>query len=79
MDETPTIHTEKLAGANNNSARGFEVIDQIKAEVDKACGYSLVSCADILAIAARDSVVAVSPIVMPRKMSSFKLNYSADK
>ncbi|KAI6698610.1 hypothetical protein NL676_018729 [Syzygium grande] len=59
LDETPTIHSEKLAGANNNSARGFEVIDQIKAEVDKACGYSLVSCADILAIAARDSVVAL--------------------
>lgn len=35
------------------------MIDQIKAEVDKACGYSLVSCADILAIAARDSVVAL--------------------
>jgi peroxidase len=28
-------------------------------EVDKACGRPVVSCADILAVAARDSVVAV--------------------
>ncbi|GKV53004.1 hypothetical protein SLEP1_g59554, partial [Rubroshorea leprosula] len=35
------------------------VIDQIKAEVDKVCGCSVVSCADILAVAARDSVVAL--------------------
>ena len=35
------------------------MIDRIKAEVDKACGCSVVSCADILTVAARDSVVAV--------------------
>ncbi|KAL3753469.1 hypothetical protein ACJRO7_000814 [Eucalyptus globulus] len=46
LDPSPTIDSEKLAFPNNNS-------------VDKACGYSLVSCADILAIAARDSVVAL--------------------
>lgn len=57
LDPTPTIDTEKLAGANNNSARGFEVIDQIKEEVDKVCGRAVVSCSDILAVAARDSVV----------------------
>ncbi|GLT59330.1 hypothetical protein SLA2020_321560 [Shorea laevis] len=59
LDPTPTIDSEKNAGPNNNSARGFEVIDQIKAEVDKVCGCSVVSCADILAVAARDSVVAL--------------------
>ena len=59
LDPTPTIDSEKNAIANNNSARGFEVIDQIKAEVDKICGRPVVSCADILAVAARDSVVAV--------------------
>ena len=59
LDPTPTIDSEKLAGPNNNSARGFEVIDQIKAEVDRVCGGPVVSCADILAVTARDSVVVV--------------------
>ncbi|KAI3408259.1 Peroxidase [Psidium guajava] len=59
LDPTPTIDSEKFAAANNNSARGFEVIDQIKAEVDRVCGRPVVSCADILAVAARDSVVAL--------------------
>nr|XP_009610471.1 cationic peroxidase 1-like [Nicotiana tomentosiformis]XP_016461143.1 PREDICTED: cationic peroxidase 1-like [Nicotiana tabacum] len=59
LDQTATIDSEKTARANNNSARGFEVIDKIKSEVDKACGRPVVSCADILAVAARDSVVAL--------------------
>ncbi|XWS13074.1 hypothetical protein CRYUN_Cryun36dG0006300 [Craigia yunnanensis] len=59
LDPTPTIDSEKNALANQNSARGFEVIDQIKAEVDKICGRPVVSCADILAVAARDSIVAL--------------------
>ena len=59
LDATPTIDSEKNALPNANSARGFEVIDRIKAQVDKVCGRPVVSCADILAVAARDSVVAV--------------------
>ncbi|XP_022760966.1 peroxidase 70-like [Durio zibethinus] len=59
LDSTATIDSEKNARANVNSTRGFEVIDQIKAEVDKICGRLVVSCADILAVAARDSVVAL--------------------
>ena len=59
LDSTSAFDSEKNARPNNNSARGFEVIDRIKLEVDKACGRPVVSCADILAVAARDSVVAV--------------------
>ena len=36
------------------------MVDEIKEAVDEACGKPVVSCADILAVAARDSVVAVS-------------------
>lgn len=35
------------------------MVDKIKLAVDKACGGPVISCADILAVAARDSVVAV--------------------
>ncbi|KAJ1688800.1 hypothetical protein LUZ63_012955 [Rhynchospora breviuscula] len=56
LDDTPTFTGEKTAKPNNNSVRGFEVVDQIKSAVEKACP-GVVSCADILAIAARDSVV----------------------
>ncbi|KAJ0087776.1 hypothetical protein Patl1_31501 [Pistacia atlantica] len=59
LDATSTIDSEKNARPNLNSTRGFEVIDQIKKEVDKICGRPVVSCADILAVAARDSVVAL--------------------
>ncbi|KAL2333049.1 hypothetical protein Fmac_014262 [Flemingia macrophylla] len=56
LDDTPNFIGEKSALPNMGSLRGFEVIDEIKAAVDKACKRPLVSCADILAIAARDSI-----------------------
>lgn len=62
LDPSPTIDSEKNAFANFQSVRGFEVVDDIKQAVDEACGTPVVSCADILAVAARDSVVAVSNI-----------------
>lgn len=59
MDDTATFTGEKTALPNNNSLRGFDVIDTIKTQLERECP-GVVSCADILAAAARDSVVAVS-------------------
>lgn len=58
LDDNSTFTGEKTAGPNNNSLRGFEVIDSIKSTLETACP-GVVSCADILSVAARDGTVAL--------------------
>lgn len=56
LADNATFTGEQNAAPNKNSLRGFEVIDAIKTSVEAACSAT-VSCADILALAARDGVV----------------------
>ncbi|GKV02235.1 hypothetical protein SLEP1_g14694 [Rubroshorea leprosula] len=81
LDDTPTMKGEKTAPPNNNSLRGFDVIDRIKAEVESLCP-GVVSCADIITIAARDSVVALGgpywTVLLGRRDSTIA-NFSGTK
>ncbi|XP_024400591.1 peroxidase A2 isoform X2 [Physcomitrium patens] len=56
LDNSTTAMSEKEARPNINTLRGFGIIERIKESLENACSET-VSCADILALAARDSVV----------------------
>ncbi|KAL3630565.1 hypothetical protein CASFOL_023549 [Castilleja foliolosa] len=58
---------EKFAFPSNNSLRGFEVIDDIKTKLEEKCP-GVVSCADILAIAAMQSVVLLGGLSWDTKL-----------
>ncbi|KAH7564759.1 hypothetical protein JRO89_XS09G0021900 [Xanthoceras sorbifolium] len=62
LDDTSNFTGEKTGLPNLNSVRGFDVVDDIKEAVNNACKTNVVSCADILAIAARDSVAILLSI-----------------
>ncbi|KAG8370081.1 hypothetical protein BUALT_Bualt14G0080500 [Buddleja alternifolia] len=54
LDSTPNNTAEKSAPPNR-ALSGYEVIDEIKARLEEKCP-GIVSCADILTLAARDAV-----------------------
>ncbi|KAM0864575.1 hypothetical protein ACQ4PT_043829 [Festuca glaucescens] len=58
LADTGSFVGEQGAAPNAGSIRGMNVIDNAKAQVEGVCKQT-VSCADILAVAARDSVFAL--------------------
>ncbi|KAF8379120.1 hypothetical protein HHK36_028549 [Tetracentron sinense] len=78
LDSKGNILSEKEAAPNLDSLRGFEVIDKIKAILEEACPNT-VSCADLLAIIARDAVElrgGPSWEVQLGRRDSFKASFS---
>ncbi|XP_022152273.1 peroxidase 5-like [Momordica charantia] len=61
LESTSGNLAEREHPANFRTLRGFEVIDKVKAQIETVCP-NIVSCADILAFAARDSACKVGGI-----------------
>ncbi|KAG6555796.1 hypothetical protein Mapa_002435 [Marchantia paleacea] len=76
LNSTESMLTEKKALLNKGSLRGFEQIDEIKMELECACP-GVVSCADILALVARDATAKLARIFGPyRRRSADEVNGS---
>lgn len=73
MDDQNGLKGEKNPIKSLNSYRAFELVDRIKFELEKSCPET-VSCADILALATRDSV-ALASLANKQKTLMFSLCY----
>ncbi|XP_062189931.1 peroxidase RIP1-like [Phragmites australis] len=82
LDDTDDMIGEKTAKPNNMSVRGYDVIDTIKSAVNTVCFGNVISCADILAVAARDSIVALGgasyDVLLGRRDATTASNADAD-
>ena len=52
-------HTSEKDASPNLSLKGFDVIDAVKSELENVCP-GVVSCADLLVLAAREAVLVVN-------------------
>lgn len=59
--DSPTKQAEKDS-IPNLSLRGYQIIDKVKTALEKSCP-GVVSCADIVALVARDVTVAVNKYI----------------
>ncbi|KAM3267949.1 hypothetical protein P3S67_031934 [Capsicum chacoense] len=65
LDSADGIHSEKESPPNE-SLKGYDVIDIIKSELEEACP-GVVSCADAVVLAARESIVLAGGPFYPLK------------
>lgn len=81
LDDTIDLQGEKKASINSNALKGFRIIDRIKNKIESDCP-GIVSCADILTIAARDAVILViyiqRKITLMRYLSLLRFRISAN-
>jgi len=78
LDPSPDNPNIEKQASPNLTVRGYEVIDEAKRRLEQACPLT-VSCADIVALAARDGAVLVchlpplSPLMLSHSQSGLLL------